>query len=339
MRGLFGVLTMTATLAAELPQGPGLAARYPGDRGLAAAPGVVWAEDFETGDLAAIGRRWGDVSNQAGALELVTDVPPGSVGRRSLRITATRGANEGGHLYHVLPTGAEQLYFRFYVKFAPDYGWCHHFVKLGGRPGAPRWPEGEAGKLPVGWFQTGLEPQQANYHTYPAKPFDPPGIWHLYSYWPGMRSWQTPEGRGTSYYGNDFEPRESVTVPRGQWVCAEFMVKLNRPDASDGEQAFWLDGALKARFAPGSVKGYWVRDVYRLDDTRGTPFEGFSWRSDGRVLINKIWLLHYVTERVFAETEQWARAHPGVTVNSRAATVWFDDVVVSREYVGPRATE
>jgi hypothetical protein len=323
------------------PQGAGLAAKYPGDRGLSADPAVVFAEDFEQGDLATIGQRWGDANNKAGqALFLDSAVLPGGPGRRSLRAVATRGANEGGHLYKVLKPGYDKLCLRFYVRFAEDFGWSHHFVTLGGKLNAPRWPEGDAGLRPTVGFTSGIEPQQANYHTYPAKPFNPPGIWHFYTYWPEMRSYQTPEGKGDRCYGNDFEPKESVVVPRGKWVCVEMMIQLNStPDASDGEQAFWIDGKLAAWFAPGSVKGYWMRDVFRLDDAKGQPFEGLRWRTDPRVTINKVWLMHYVSERVFAETEAWAKAHPGFPVNSRQATVWFDDIVVSREYVGPRAPE
>lgn len=332
-------MLLAALLGAGLPEGPGLAARYPGDRGLAGDAAVLFAEDFETGDLAQIGARWGEMSNKDGAaLALVDEVPPGTGGRRSLRVTATRGQNTGGHLYRVVDQGPETVFLRFYVKFAADYGLCHHFVSLGGKLGAPKWPEGSAGLRPTLGFSTGLEPQRESYLTYPPKPFAAPGIWHFYTYWPEMRSYETPEGRGSRFYGNDFEPAEPAVVPRGQWICCEMMVKLNsRPELSDGEQAFWIDGKLRAWFAPGSVVGYWMRDTYRLDDTRGKPFEGIRWRTDGRVTINKLWLSHYVSDEVFGQTETWAKANPGHPVNTQRAVVWFDDLVLARQYVGPLA--
>ena len=57
-----------------------------------------------------------------------------------------------------------------------------------------------------------------------------------------------------------------------------------------------------------------------------TPFEGFRWRTHADLKINFFWLLFYVTEnagrqnRVSAEKEN---------------RVWFDDIVVATEYVGP----
>lgn len=334
------VLLLAVLSLAGLPEGPGLAARYPGDRGLARDPAVVFAEDFEAADLRQLGARWDDVSNKdGGALALTDDVPAASVGRQSLRVSALRGQNTGGHLYKVWPQGPDQVFLRFYVKFAPDYGLCHHFVSLGGKPGAPKWPEGAAGLRPASAFSTGLEPQRASYLTWPEKPYAPPGIWHFYTYWPEMHSYETPEGRGSRFYGNDFEPAEPAVVPRGQWLCCEMMVKLNStPEASDGEQAFWIDGKLKAWFAPGSVVGYWMRDTYRLDPTRGKPFEGLRWRTDGRVTINRLWLSHYVSDEVFGATESWAKANPTVPVNTQKAVVWFDDLVLARQYIGPIAS-
>jgi len=57
-----------------------------------------------------------------------------------------------------------------------------------------------------------------------------------------------------------------------------------------------------------------------------TPFEGFRWRTHADLKINFFWLLFYVTEnagrqnRVTAEKEN---------------RVWFDDIVVATEYIGP----
>ena len=43
------------------------------------------------------------------------DVPPGSAGKRSLQVTATPGADTGGHLYKRLPKGVDRLYARFFL--------------------------------------------------------------------------------------------------------------------------------------------------------------------------------------------------------------------------------
>lgn len=317
----------------------GLAAKYPGDAGIERDPDVVFTENFEAGTIQKIGEHWSDVSDAAGtSLALSADVPPSTGGKHSLQATATRGKDTGGHLFKVLKPGYDELYIRFYVKFAADHGFLNHFVKLQGSINPPRWTEGEAGHRHTKSFSTGLEPQEGSHHTYPGKSYPPPGIWHFYSYWPEMRSWENPDGTGTSCYGNDFEPKEPAIVPRDRWQCVEFMVKLNStPDKSDGEQAFWIDGKLTARFAPGSVTGYWMRDVFRLDDLKGKPFEGFRWRTDPLVTINKVWLLYYVNpeEGTGGMNDDYHAKNPGALINTQAGTVWFDDVVVAKRYIGP----
>lgn len=52
---------------------------------------------------------------------------------------------------------------------------------------------------------------------------------------------------GGSYWGNTFSEKPSFhTAHRGEWICIEFMVKMNSPvTESNGEQAFWIDGVKK----------------------------------------------------------------------------------------------
>src|SRR5215469_1141304 len=47
----------------RLPQGYGLAAKYPGDQGIEKDPDVVFVENFEEPSLDAIQQRWEDVSH------------------------------------------------------------------------------------------------------------------------------------------------------------------------------------------------------------------------------------------------------------------------------------
>ena len=116
----------------HLPDGPGLSAKYPGDRGIVTDPSVLFAEDFESGDIGSLSKRWQSVSNEGGrVLALSGDSPSGSTGKRALQMTATLGENTGGHLYTRLSRGVDTLYARFYVKFAPDAPYIHHFVHMG----------------------------------------------------------------------------------------------------------------------------------------------------------------------------------------------------------------
>lgn len=336
---LLMLISLTYSAAKPLFEGPGLSAKYPGDQGIERDPAVVLVEGFEEATLEALRARWSDLENQGNAaLFLEPKVPPGSRGHQSLRVTATRGKNEGGYLFTVLKPGYDQLFLRFYVRFAEDYGFDHHFCSLGGELDPPPYPVGRAGIRPDNYWGTGIEPTTTSPQTYPPKEFAPPGIWHFYTYWPEMRSFENEDGSGQQCYGNDFEPITPVLVPRGQWICVEIMVKMNStPDKSDGEQALWIDGKLVAHFAPGAPHGYWLRDVFRNHPERGQPFAGMRWRRDLRVNINKVKLENYVSEGAFARSEEYAKAHPEFRLNTREATVWFDHVVVSKQYVGPIA--
>src|SRR2546427_6638538 len=129
----------------------GIAARYPGDAGIERDPQVLFAESFETGSIEEVAKRWGEMSNKDGkVISFASDVPPASPGHRSLQMTATLGENSGGHLYTRLSRGADQVFARFYVKFAADGGYIHHFVTLGGYNPPTAWPQGGAGGRPRG---------------------------------------------------------------------------------------------------------------------------------------------------------------------------------------------
>ncbi len=321
---LLVIFTLTpAALAEPLPEGLGLAAGYPADQGLADDPAVLLFEDFEHGSLEQLGQRWDNVSNAGGAvLSFADDVPPGSAGRRSLHSTATLGENHGGHLYTRLPEPVDDVVFvRFYVRFAEDAGYLHHFVRVGGYHPATRWPQGGAGTRPTGddRFVIGTQPFAERGRV------EPPGAWAFYVYWPEMK--QSADGR---YWGNGLRPAEHHVAPRGQWQCVEVMVRLNSaPAKRDGELALWLDGELVAHIAPGSRHTRWTGMGFAVDEDGEETFEGFRWRTDERLKLNFLWLLHYVTPGSIERA--------GVEDPDPHHRVQFDHVVVAREYIGPLA--
>ena len=323
-----------------LPEGPGLAAKYRGDGGIERDPAVVFVEDFRSGTVADLGGQWTDINNRNGkVLALTDDVPGGSASRWSLRMTATRDVDSGGHLYRTFQPGYDRLFLRFYVKFAPDAGFNHHFVSLGGEIDPAKHAVARAGLRPVDRWNSGIEPAATS--QYGARnAIAPPGIWHFYTYWPEMRSWQSPDGKALNdknpFYGNSFEPKSPTPAPRGEWISVEIMVQMNSsPESYDGEQAVWIDGKLAGRFARGTMTGRWLRDQFRVDPS-GDPFEGFRWRTDMRVRINKLWLSHYVSsESAFPRTARYAAEHPEFLVNTQTQTVWFANVVAATEYIGP----
>ncbi|MEO0069573.1 MAG: hypothetical protein ABIK18_02115 [candidate division WOR-3 bacterium] len=114
----------------KLPEGFGLSAKYPGDKGIERDPAVVFVENFEEGSLEAIKSRWENCSGIE-IMSLSGDAPPGSAGKHSLLMTHIGGKGTGGHLYRRLLPGYEELYVRFYVKFDPQCGPIHHFFHLG----------------------------------------------------------------------------------------------------------------------------------------------------------------------------------------------------------------
>lgn len=261
---LWGAVALTTLAGAEgkpksarLPEGPGLAAKYPGDEGIEKDSRVLFVEDFETGSVKEIGERWGNVSHPEN-LDLSSELPANSPGRRSLHIA------HNGHLY-THTKGVDTLFARFYVRFHPRTGYLHHGVVqlLADRDPTP-WPKGGAGLRPPGdtKFTTELGPYGAG------GKFPPPGVWHFYSYWHEMK----PDGKG-DYWGALFEAERPEPVQPGRWYCIEGMLKANStPDAADGEQAFWVDGKLVGHFT------------------------GIRWRSSDKLKINSFWLIYYITE-------------------------------------------
>jgi hypothetical protein len=313
----------------------GIAAKYPGDKGIEQDKSVIFHEDFEQGTISDLASRWTEISNKdRRILDFVTDSVPGSTGTRSLRMTATKGHDTGGHLWKLLDPGYDQLYARFYVKFAKDAPYVHHFVHMGGQMNSPPYPLGGAGSRPSGnaSFSTGIDLANREQAA-------PPGAWLLYTYWCEMRSYETPEGKGTIYYGNAFEPTKLQQAPRDRWQCVEFMIKTNSaPDKSDGEEVFWINGRLIARFAPGTPSGTWLRDKFHVTGTFNTnpqPFEGFRWRTTNALKINWFWLLYYLAS-VFENDIK--PADPTIPYNSQKGEVLFDDIVLSTEYIGPITT-
>ena len=298
----------------------GIASKYSGDAGIERDARVLFTENFESGSIAQIGKRWGEISNKDGkVMAFSDDVPSASRGKRSLQMTATLGENTGGHLYTRLPREVGKVFARFYVKFAADAPYIHHFVTLGGYYPPTAWPQGGAGERPRGndRFTVGIEPY-GNYGRYRA-----PGAWNFYAYWHEMKG-----SADAKYWGNSLTPAQPALVPRDLWQCVEVMLQCNSaPDKSDGELALWLDGKPVMHIGPGAQRSRWTGMGFSLMEAGGEPFEGFRWRTNDRLKINFLWLLHYVTEN--------AARQNGVTNPNPINRVWFDDIVLGTEYVGP----
>jgi hypothetical protein len=139
------------------------------------------------------------------------------------------------------PEGYDTVYFRRYLRFAPDYdqgNLNHTGGGLAGTAGSDPWAGmGQAGIRPTGAdrFTASLEAWK-DWGRYPA-----PGYFFIYAYWMDMA--QDPDG---NYWGNFFQPEtERRLVPeRGRWYCLEQMIAVNDPGQANGEMAAWIDGEL-----------------------------------------------------------------------------------------------
>ncbi len=324
MRSLF--LFVALACCGRLAVADGIAARYPGDAGIARDPAVILVEDFEA-PIGDIHKRWETVV--APEEQRVSDeTAPGSAGKKSLLIDRKSSSSPGLYTRLRDRTGAigfEQVYARYYVKFAEDCGEIHHFgTCLGGNNPPTPWPSVTAGQPTEGSksFWSGIEP------------FGSSWTWDFYTYWHQMRG-SPPRGQT---WGNTFVRDPSLKVEKGKWICVEQMIRMNDVGLTNGEQALWIDGRLVSHLKPGEPRGLWVFDKFtpgqggegvrwnHQANSResfqvppgGAPFEGFEWRTDPRLNVNFVWLYAYTQKPV---------GHP--------IRVWFDDVVVATSYIGP----
>jgi hypothetical protein len=305
--------------------GPGIASRYVGDQGIERDPNVIFAENFERPSLDAIGQRWETVRD-ADVMSLSDDVPTASSGKQSLLISQLAEKGHGGDLYRRLDDGYEKLFTRMYVKFADDCEPVHHFgTCVGGNNPSTRWPSVRAGQPTAGdkSFWVGIEPFGKNWQ------------WDYYTYWCEMRG-SPPRGQT---WGNSFVRDDQLKVRRGTWTCVEVMVKVNDVGDTNGEMALWIDGKPVSHLGKGFPRGKWVFDKfhpgqegegvrwnpqkvdreYFTTAPGGDPFEGFRFRTVEPLNINFLWIYLYIT--------QGTEGHPN--------RVWYDDVVVAKEYIGP----
>jgi hypothetical protein len=271
----------------------GLADKFVGDLKIKSHSAVIFADDFEAGEL---GSKWDETNNRDESVLSFVDESASSdvIGRRSLKVVATLGKNSGGGFTKWFES-SERLFIRFYTKFDKDCDYVHHFCTLRANKslqGGDRWSGfGGAGNLPNGEnrFSTAIEPW-GNWSKW-----TPPGRWNFYSYWHTMQA--SPDGK---FWGNGFRPETQPNIARDQWICVEFMIQHNTPGKDDGEQAFWIDGELQA---------HW---------------RGFNWRTSPSLWANAFTLESYVTDR-------WT--------TQRQNIVYFDNVVIATDYIGPAVSQ
>lgn len=296
-----------------------LADSYPNDMGIENDSDVIYVEKFDDG-MDSIFSRYNDKVNTDG-MSLDTDVPIGSLGPYSLKMTSIQGINSGGHLFKKFSPGFDSLvYIRYYVKYPSlSNGYFHHEgVWFGGYNPATPWPNPQAGTCGLGSSRLSITYETVWQQT------DPPGM-DTYLYWGDMQSWND----GSSCYGNamvsegrtGYGKPASSTAPTNnldQWMCVEMMVKLNNPvSAYNGELAVWQNGVQIGHWGPWFPYGHWQKDKWYNNPT-DPAFQGFRWRTDPKVNINWIWFEFY-------------HDNP----DAPSSNIKFDHFVMAKKYIGP----
>ena len=205
-------------------------------------------------------------------------------------------------------------------------------VKITALPG-----EGTGGKLNK-WFLPGYDRVYARFYCKFAEDFDQGNHMHfvhlLANRWDNK--WSAFGKAGLRPAGNDFfttglEPWRDWgrNPPPGAWMLytyhmdmpidskmGKYWGEMMRPEVkAPAERGRWIcmEFMIKAN-TPGQADG---EEAFWIDGKPAARFTGIRWRTDARLQVNDFWLMLYV--------------HQCTQVNR----VWFDDVVISREYIGP----
>jgi hypothetical protein len=288
-----------------LPEGDtGLAARYPGDVGLARDPAVVFAEDFEDqADAASLRARWDNVFHDA-TLRIVDAPGDAHAGGKAIEMTFRKSAEPVGNgLMKTIRPEPDVLFLRLYQKFDPNLdiagaGSFHNTGSISSRYHIN-------GNSTPGVAADGRNKFLASYEASVYSDAPPPGNLGVYVYHPGQRHrWGDlwfptgivqPNTSKPGDYGPGFVARPDVRPELGQWACYEIMVQANTPGRLDGRIALWLDGRLIADFP-----NLRLRDIPELT-------------------IDTITVGGYINPNAV-----------------RTNTIWFDDIVAATSYIGPR---
>jgi hypothetical protein len=298
--GLTLALGVTATGAGNppLPQGNGLAARYPGDVGIAADPAVILADDFESySSPSGLTSKWSSAP-QGSNVRLSTE--PGNFfgGAKALEFTIPQTSTETGLSIAKFPLNPERdvLFLRAYAKYGDGFnvvGSSHNGLIIQAHYCCPGVPADGQNKFFVSYEAARFDTSVPN-----------PGQLAAYIYHPLQRDLYGdhffPTGVVSPFtstpfdFGPDFVPRPNVVPVLGRWYAYELMVQANTPGLKDGRIAMWLDGNIIADFTN-----------LRLRDVSSLKIDRFS-------------LDLHVKSNTLA-----------------VAKKWYDNVVAATSYIGP----
>ena len=282
-----------------LPEGDGgIAAKYPGDVGIDKDPKVIFADNFEEGTTE-------DHRAKKRKWKYVTNPLNQSLvsaGEKDQHVASGKQALR--ILKHTaVDTGAGN-----YMPLKPGFDTVHarfyvRFAEDVQKISHFVWLMAEKGSPKAPMIQAGVIPNGATRFQTALEPLCYAEQWATTGkdapVWHMYTYWHKMKGN----YGTFFNPKPQAVLEQGKWMCMELMLKANSaPDVADGEQAIWKDGKLVGRWG------------------------GIDWRRTNDLKINGFFL------DVYSGFEKGKQDHMP-RVESR---VWFDDVVVAQEYIGPR---
>ncbi|MEZ4222968.1 MAG: hypothetical protein R3B13_18640 [Polyangiaceae bacterium] len=298
----------------------GLSAKYPGDVGMAQDPDVIWFEDFEQASVGAVVARYDDAKQSGLALD--PDVPPGSSGKQSMKMTANGSGPNAVDLYKRFTTGYDEWFVRYYAKYQGGVQWHHTGVWVGGYNPSTTYPSPNAGLKPNGddRFSVSIEPITSGAN--PRLDF--------YNYWMKMHSWMDNPSGSTAYYGNALAHDGNFKVDDDAWMCVEIHVKIN-PSASSGagaELGVWKNDQSVIQYDDQKPLGYWIKDKFCPDGATSTSCTNYppspgttkipldlQYRNTAALKLNYFWPQNYIT-------------------SGGAGNVKYDHMIVAKSRVG-----
>ena len=276
-------------------------------------PDVLWVGTWETTD-------WPNLHG-AGSFRDVDNTTIGDFGLggagRSLRARTPKG-NRQGFGYHAsferAGIGAlDDVHYRYRVFFPDDYVWRNRRGGGGGKlPGlAGKAPGGDEEKVGAGGQRWNGATEVGRRDVADADGWSARLLWnkdrtlatYLYAPWPvGLPSRRSWFGYSQTCRADPHD-RESTKLElrSGAWNTIELHVRMNTPGHRDGVFELWLNGR---------------RCVDRVD---------IEYRSAAHPDL-----------RITEQYVTWFYGGPPSDAPDRDATIYFDDAVLSRSYIGPR---
>jgi hypothetical protein len=243
-----------APAPAPAPDVEGLSARFPRDKGINSHPDVIFATGFDSPFWRS---EWSYVSVGSHAEAILSDAERkfDPMVDAALRVTIRKGSNlgldMGFNFLDKLGAEPEEIYFRYYLRFADD--WIP--TVDGGKLPGPAGTYGRAGwggrkaNAREGWSLRGFFLRAMT----PANPLYGRVVIGTYAY----------HAAGEDFFGDEWDWNLSPQVlERNRWYCLEQHLKLNTPGARDGVLQAWIDG----------IPAFDQRNVY-LRDTSAINIE------------------------------------------------------------------